>query len=63
MWVVGKLLLLFVMVFGVITAFWFAQSIWSKVHSVLETLLFTQRLFPNMYKTLLDRLKGQPKQG
>jgi hypothetical protein len=51
------------MVFGVITAFWFEQSIWSKVNSVLATLLFTQRLFPNMYKTLLDRLKGQPKQG
>jgi hypothetical protein len=51
------------MIFSVITAFWFEQSIWSKVNSVLATLLFTQRLFPNMYKTLLDRLKGQPKQG
>ena len=63
MWVVGKLLLLFVMVFGVITAFWFEQSTWPKVLSVLATLLFTQRLFPNMYKTLLDRLKCKQKQG
>jgi hypothetical protein len=51
------------MVFGVITAFWFEQSIWSKLHSVSATLLFTHSVFPNFYKTLLDRLKGKQKQG